>query len=136
MYKRQTQAVRACRNSNELLLKIKEATGLDVNILSGADEAYYDYISLKHYSGCKYFAGANIGGGSGQIIISAENNKIFYESYPIGSMKITMLFVKHNQIEENDERDIAEYIHKIIKNIPLYKTDTFYAMGGLSLIHI
>ena len=41
-----TAAVRMARNQNDFLNRVKQETGIKLHVLSGDDEAYYDYLGV------------------------------------------------------------------------------------------
>ena len=43
-----TSALRSLQNGDAVLQQVKLRTGVDIQVISGQEEAYYDYVSLKH----------------------------------------------------------------------------------------
>ena len=64
-----TEAIRKAKNSEEVLEKIKESTGLNVDVLTHDDEAriYYHFVA-KDFNNDR-IAVVDIGGGSVQVVI-------------------------------------------------------------------
>ena len=64
-----TSALRALKNGDAVLEQVKQQTGIEIAVISGQQEAYYDYVSLKHYLKQPKALGLDLGGGSGHVIL-------------------------------------------------------------------
>lgn len=87
-----TSAVRDAANRDEFVEKIRQATGLDLNILSGEQEAAYiawgisTDPALKAY---KEFCLADLGGGSMELIHIKDCEIVTKCSLPLGAVRLT-----------------------------------------------
>lgn len=87
-----TSAVRDASNRDIFVNKIREATGHDLDILSGEDEAAYiswgitTDPALNHY---KEFCLADLGGGSLELIHLQDRRIINKVSLPLGAVRLT-----------------------------------------------
>ena len=63
-----TSALRRARNGPEVVDRIKAETGLRVNIISGEEEAYYDYVAAVNSAAAADSVVVDVGGGSVQIV--------------------------------------------------------------------
>ena len=92
-----TNAFRIAANANEILNKIKNKFGYDVDIITGETEAKYAYLgailsSMKNISSLVI----DIGGGSTEII-SGKNSRISYrKSFQVGSVSATESYFIHS----------------------------------------
>lgn len=125
-----TFAFRELKNRDEVKKIIFEKTGVDVEILSGRDEAECDFYGLmqsipKNESGI----GVDLGGGSAQIFSFEEGRLNFYESYPIGCNKLKKKFVEKIFPNAEEERAIDEYIEEKLSGLTLTE-GKLYMMGG------
>lgn len=81
-----TSAFRTARNGNEFISEIKSLTGIDIETISGDEEAEFIYHGVKQTIPDfpdKYLI-LDIGGGSNEFIL-ADNSTIYWKkSYPLG----------------------------------------------------
>ncbi|MEW6156482.1 MAG: Ppx/GppA family phosphatase [Verrucomicrobiota bacterium] len=85
-----TSAARDARNQQELLSGIERTSGLQVEVLSGAQEADY---AFRGVTSDPVFLGKpllilDVGGGSSEFILGEGVDKVFRESYPLGSVRL------------------------------------------------
>lgn len=118
-----TAALREAKNRDAFLEIARKKLSLDIKVLSEYEEALYTYISVYHnISGKKEDAIIlDIGGGSTEIIYGNQENFIDYISLPVGSVKLTEMFIKNDPPENNEIRLLREYIASILIRIPFKK---------------
>ena len=69
-----TSAMRDAKNAEAIIEKIMTASGIQIDLLSEVQEAYYDYLSLRYFSDSENGIGLDLGGGSGQIFAFPKKN--------------------------------------------------------------
>lgn len=115
-----TSALRNARNSDEVVRKIKELTGIDVNIISGDKEAEYIYMGVKaalHMEHEKSLI-IDIGGGSVEFIIG-DNDHIFWkQSLEIGAQRLLEKFHKNDPITTDEIAALNVYFEKAL--VPVF----------------
>lgn len=83
-----TASLRNINNTQEALTKIKQETGIEIEVLSGEQEANCGYlgamVDFKQDSGVFI----DVGGASSEVTIFENSNIISAESYGIGSLKL------------------------------------------------
>ena len=86
-----TSAVRDAANADEWLARVKVETGLDVEVLDGADEARLSFRSAQaHFDlGIGRAAVIDIGGGSLELVLSADGLIERLISLPLGAIRLT-----------------------------------------------
>jgi exopolyphosphatase / guanosine-5'-triphosphate,3'-diphosphate pyrophosphatase len=85
-----TSAARDAVNKEELLSAIESVAGIPVTIISGEQEADWAY---KGVTSDPQLASGNllvmdVGGGSSEFILGSGGERIFAESFPIGSVRL------------------------------------------------
>lgn len=125
-----TFAFRVLENCEEVKKEIYQKTGIEIEILSGKDEAKCDFTALISEIGTdKNGIGVDLGGGSGQIFTFEKDNLKFFDSYPIGAKKIKKIFVKDVFPTQEESEKIIKYIRKYITRVDT-KSKEVYIMGG------
>jgi exopolyphosphatase / guanosine-5'-triphosphate,3'-diphosphate pyrophosphatase len=86
-----TSAVRDARNSEDWLARVKLETGLDVEVLDGEDEARLSFRSAQaHFDlGVGRAAVIDVGGGSLELVLSADGLVERLISLPFGAIRLT-----------------------------------------------
>lgn len=85
-----TSAMRDASNGREIMNTIFEETGIKVEIISGHEEAniiYETHIAEK-LSENKSYLYVDVGGGSTEITLFADNHIVFKESFNIGTIRL------------------------------------------------
>lgn len=90
-----TCALREAANSTDVVTAIKEATDLDVEIISGQEEAGI-VCGLSSPSDKRKLVYVDVGGGSTEVSILCGGKLFGRKSYPIGTVKMI------NSVEPND----------------------------------
>ncbi|MBX7265086.1 Ppx/GppA family phosphatase [Micromonospora sp. Llam7] len=86
-----TSAVRDATNAAEVLARVRESTGVRLEVLSGADEARMTFLAVRRWFG--WSAGRllvlDIGGGSLEIAAGVDEDPDFAVSLPLGAGRLT-----------------------------------------------
>lgn len=126
-----TYAMRVLRNKEEVEKRVFEKTGINIDILSGKQEAEYDFYGLlgtilPKESGI----GVDLGGGSAQILIFDKGKLTTSLSRPIGCKRVKNRFSKGKEVTKAEQVKIREYIQKNLKLRRGKKCEKIYMMGG------
>jgi exopolyphosphatase/guanosine-5'-triphosphate,3'-diphosphate pyrophosphatase len=90
-----TAAVREAANGPAFLQEVKDALGLDLEIIDGATEASLSYRSVAHHfkvADTKTLV-ADIGGGSLEVIGAVDGLIELTDSLPFGAVRLTDLYL-------------------------------------------
>lgn len=86
-----TSAVRDAVNANDVLARVNQASGIDLQVLSGPDEARLTFLAVRRWFG--WSAGRlgvfDIGGGSLEIAAGADESPDVAQSMPLGAGRLT-----------------------------------------------
>ncbi len=88
-----TEALRRAKNQKEVIEKIKQETGVEIEVISPFEEAKYTALAVEEcLSGCGYdareFFLVDIGGGSTELILK-HKDVILAKSFKIGIVTLT-----------------------------------------------
>lgn len=98
-----TASLRNISNSDEAVYRIEQASGFNINILSGVEEGICDFAGAIHQVDFKEGVLVDIGGGSTEIVIFKDKNILKVFSMPIGSLNFYSKYVG-KLIPTEDER--------------------------------
>ncbi|MDX2189834.1 MAG: exopolyphosphatase [Bacteroidota bacterium] len=131
-----TSAFRNAINGVELADKIKEKTGIEVEIIAGEREAELIYYGVKSALtiGDETSLIMDIGGGSVEFIICDENNIFWKKSYEIGAQRLLDIYHKTDPIQSEQIERLYIFLEKTLtdlqKNINLFKPRTLIGSSG------
>ncbi len=86
-----TSAVRDAGNSEELLDEVRAETGVAIEVLPGEDEARLTFLAVRRWFGWSSgrLAVFDIGGGSLEIAVGADEAPDIAQSLPLGAGRLT-----------------------------------------------
>ena len=128
-----TASLRSIGNQNQVLSEVKKATGIDIRLLSGCEEAYYDYIGLQSCIKDDKAAGFDLGGGSAQVFYYDDYGLVSSTSKEIGALAMYNKFVKGLFPNSKQRAKIAKYVAAELEgtmNIAEKGFRRIYGMGG------
>jgi exopolyphosphatase/guanosine-5'-triphosphate,3'-diphosphate pyrophosphatase len=114
-----TSAFRNAKNGRAVANAIEQHTGIQVNIISGDQEAEYIYkgvreaISLGDTSSLI----VDIGGGSVEFIIGNDQKILWKKSFEIGGQRLLERFHRHDPILPDDVIRLDAYLSDVL--VPL-----------------
>ena len=88
-----TASLRNVKNSREIVERIEKETGLTVKVLTGNEEAYFDYYGTVQSIPSEKGILADIGGGSTEIVLYHDSEALVGESLNFGSLTMYNRFV-------------------------------------------
>ncbi len=82
-----TSAMRESSNGTEIVAEVEQETGLRISIIDGEEEAVLINRSLDKYLDEKSYLHIDVGGGSTELNIYKNRDKIASKSFQIGSVR-------------------------------------------------
>lgn len=128
-----TEAVRKAENKDYFIELVRENTDLEVRVLSGYEEAYYDSIGIINSMYVENALIIDIGGASTELVWIKNNEMKDYASLPIGAVNLTQRFDMEDIIFPNKEEELKSFLTDIYGSIPwLYSVqfDKVIGIGG------
>lgn len=102
-----TSAMRDASNGKEIIKKVKAETGIDIQIISGQEEA--SFIYENHFADGltrdESYLYIDVGGGSTELTFFSDGKLIFKESFNIGTIRLLK-----NQVSEAAWDEMKEFI--------------------------
>lgn len=107
-----TSAVRDAGNSGEVLDRVAAETGVDLQVLSGEDEARLTFLAVRRWLG--WSAGnlicLDIGGGSLEIAAGSDEDPDVAVSLPLGAARLTRDRLDGDPPSKNDVAALRSYV--------------------------
>jgi len=113
-----TSAIREARNRDEFINYVKQNLGIEINVVSGYEEARLIYLGvlqgLNVYD--KQILLIDIGGGSTELLVGKRGKILFAGSFKVGAVRLTQMFFDQGRNFSREEKDECEtYVKKIIQ---------------------
>ncbi|HMT75238.1 MAG TPA: exopolyphosphatase, partial [Chitinophagaceae bacterium] len=107
-----TSAMRDAANSPELIKRIKDETGIDIEIISGDQEASFIYENhiAEDLAKDESYLYIDVGGGSTELTFFSDGELIFKKSFNIGTIRLLK-----NQVTEAAWEEMKEFIRNKTK---------------------
>lgn len=110
-----TSAMRDAANGPAIIEMIKVQTGIDIEIISGSEEAQIIYenhlnANINHRGSYLYI---DVGGGSTEVTLMKKDEIVFKESFNIGTIRLL-----NHQIREKQWTEMKDIIRDITKATP------------------
>ncbi len=101
-----TSAVRDAVNSDAVLDLVRERTGVDIEVLSGEDEARLTFLAVRRWFGWSAgrLAVFDIGGGSLEIAGGVDERPDVAWSLPLGAARLARNFFDHDPSDDELRR--------------------------------
>lgn len=124
-----TAAIRNAPNGKDLVLKVKEATGITLEIISGKAEAYMSYLGVINTLDIKDAIIFDLGGGSTEIILVQNRKMVNSISLPIGCVNLTATFSSKNKITPATYTKMRKAIAAQLNLVPWIKATGLPLVG-------
>lgn len=111
-----TAAVRNIDNSAEVLTAVRNKCGIEIQILSGEEEAYYDYCGAMRILGDEPGILTDVGGGSTEFVCYEKKQIFSSSSLQFGSLNLFNRYVQKLIPSEEELRVIEKEVKKSLKN--------------------
>ncbi|MFF3496092.1 Ppx/GppA family phosphatase [Streptomyces sp. NPDC002795] len=106
-----TSAVREASNADDVLARVKEATGVELRVLSGEEEARLTFLAARRWFG--WSAGRllvlDIGGGSLEIAYGIDEEPDAAVSLPLGAGRLTAGWLPGDPSDPDDVKALRRH---------------------------
>ncbi|MGB4439432.1 MAG: exopolyphosphatase, partial [Sedimentibacter sp.] len=126
-----TAAVRNAVNGNEFLERVIEETGFNIEIISGTEEAYLDYLGVINSIAVNDCIIIDTGGGSTELILVKDRKLQNSISIPYGSVNLSEKYFDEEEISVDNLNKVIDYIKEIYKSLTWLEQETKLTIVGL-----
>ena len=128
-----TASLRNISNTDDALQTIQAETGLSVDVLTGYQEATFDFIGAAHSINLDEGVLLDIGGGSTEILVYERGEIQNAVSLPFGSLSMFTNYVSSLFPTKKEKKEIEAAVLKEVEKIKFLqnkKFDTVVGIGG------
>lgn len=131
-----TSALREARNQSEFIARIRQASGIDIDVISGEEEARLVFLAVHQVCNLKGKLAllVDIGGGSVEVSIVKKSEVVFSESLKMGAVRLLELFRGRPNGEKICARIVKGYVdglrRRLKRELRGRKIDLCIGTGG------
>jgi exopolyphosphatase/guanosine-5'-triphosphate,3'-diphosphate pyrophosphatase len=109
-----TSAIRGATNRNDFIKVAKEKTGIDIQVISGDEEAELIYYGVRSAVKMNETPSLimDVGGGSTEFIIADKNEILWKQSFLLGVARLLEKFNPSDPIKEREIKELENYFEK------------------------
>jgi exopolyphosphatase / guanosine-5'-triphosphate,3'-diphosphate pyrophosphatase len=130
-----TSALREATNRDSVLRSITKATGIEISVIGGEEEARLIHQAVKKVVNLKNKVALliDIGGGSVEVVLADDTTVLCTESYSMGSVRLLKI-LDEKAGEERFNQLVTEYVdatqRRLQQEIGTQKIDVCVGTGG------
>ncbi len=114
-----TSALREARNGDEIIKSINKDFNIDLQVLSGEEEAKLTFLAARRWFG--WSSGRllviDIGGGSLEMAVGVDESPEVAISLPLGAARLTKEFLKGDPYTDKSIRSLRDHIENKLEQI-------------------
>jgi exopolyphosphatase / guanosine-5'-triphosphate,3'-diphosphate pyrophosphatase len=119
-----TSAIRDARNRDDLLGRIRDRTGLEVRVISGAEEAWYGYLAIVNSTTLSDGFGIDVGGGSVQVMHVADRRLLEAESVRLGAVRVSEAFLPGERAKPKQLQALRDHVARTLSEFEWWGVGT------------
>ncbi|VDG17857.1 exopolyphosphatase [Lactiplantibacillus mudanjiangensis] len=112
-----TAATRVATNQKKFLRQVKAEVGLDLNVIPGTTEAYYDYLGVVNTLPTTNCVMMDTGGGSCELVLIINGQAKHSISLPIGAVNLSEKFDLNDQVTASNLFEAMTFVDKIFNSV-------------------
>jgi len=126
-----TSALRDAVNREDFISEIESTTGIQIEILSGENEAIWTFAGAL--SGIdknrERYAVVDIGGGSTELSYGTHEKVLEAQSLDIGCVRMTERFLHHSPPTESELSAFDQYVRNAVESFPRFDANVTALVG-------
>jgi exopolyphosphatase/guanosine-5'-triphosphate,3'-diphosphate pyrophosphatase len=111
-----TSAIRDASNRDKLLTGARDASGLDVRVLSEEEEARYGYLAAANSTTLSDGAVLDLGGGSLQLVSVSDRRAGAMGSWPLGTVRMTERFLPEEEATRKQLKALRAHVQEELES--------------------
>jgi exopolyphosphatase/guanosine-5'-triphosphate,3'-diphosphate pyrophosphatase len=114
-----TSAVREAKNRNEFLKRARKESGVNLEIISGIEEARLIHLGAKYAVavGEQPMLLCDIGGGSTEIVIAVGDEILLSRSFKLGAVRLTDRFFSTDALHPSAVSSCRKFVRSMLATI-------------------
>jgi len=105
-----TSAMRESSNSAKVIARVKDKTGVKIEVISGDEESeiiFGNHVENMYSNGSSNYLYIDVGGGSTELVLMSEGTMIDKHSFDIGTLRL-----KHNMVTQSAWNEMRSWLYR------------------------
>ncbi|MCP4121319.1 MAG: exopolyphosphatase [Bacteroidetes bacterium] len=105
-----TSAMRESSNSEKIIARVKDKTGVKIEVISGNEESeiiFGNHIEIMYSNGNSNYLYIDVGGGSTELVLMSEGTMIDKHSFDIGTLRL-----KHDMVTQSAWNEMRSWLYR------------------------
>jgi len=105
-----TSAMRESSNSEKIIARVEEKTGIQIEVISGTEESeiiFGNHNEKTYSNGISNYLYIDVGGGSTELVLMSEGEMVDQWSFDIGTLRL-----KHNMVNQSAWNEMRTWLYK------------------------
>jgi exopolyphosphatase/guanosine-5'-triphosphate,3'-diphosphate pyrophosphatase len=140
-----TSALREADNREEFLKLVHDELGVNIEVISGAEEAQLSFSSIARHFDLKAInaVAVDLGGGSAEVVLVANGVVEELYSLPVGAVRLSDSFLHSDPCSDKDFRRLKKHVKKrfrqavgrvrFVPHVMIGAGGTFMALANMSM---
>ena len=114
-----TSAVREAQNRNEFIKRARKEAGVEIEIVSGIEEARLIHLGVLHAIGIgdQPMLLCDIGGGSTEIVLAAGEDILLSRSFKLGAVRLSDRFFRTDALHPSAISSCRKFVQSMLITI-------------------
>jgi exopolyphosphatase/guanosine-5'-triphosphate,3'-diphosphate pyrophosphatase len=128
-----TAAVREASDGDDFVQRLRDETGLDIQVISGDDEARYGFLGAVYGLPADHGVLIDIGGGSLQLARFQDRRLIRSWSVSLGALRLSDTFLQSDPPTSSELKRLQEHVRETLRaaRVPAFNAgEQFIGTGG------
>lgn len=126
-----TAAIRNSANKDHVLSRIHSETGLQIELISGEEEAGYGFLGMINTMSVTDGFLIDIGGGSTEVSLFKERRLVRAVSFPFGCVSMTRQFAKGGMLPDAQLKELEQFVEQAVDRQPWLKQNPGLPLVGV-----
>jgi exopolyphosphatase/guanosine-5'-triphosphate,3'-diphosphate pyrophosphatase len=125
-----TSAIREASNREEFVAAARARSGLEIEVLSRAEEAHYGYLAAVNSTTLSDGIALDIGGGSMQLTHVEDRHAQAAASWRLGAVVTTERFLAADRIKPKHVKAVRRHVREELRSAPWVGGERITGVGG------
>ncbi|UQS84056.1 Ppx/GppA phosphatase family protein [Bombilactobacillus thymidiniphilus] len=126
-----TEAVRQAKNQRDFLVAAQNKAAIKINVLTGQQEAYYDYLAIKKVVSKRDFLFLDTGGGSFELCVVHNRQLKQAGCWPYGAVKLYDKLSQPNCLSRQAKSELTNLLRHCWHEINGSNISDLVVIGGV-----
>lgn len=113
-----TSAIRDAANREDFLIAAQARTGLEIEVLSPEQEAWYGYVAAVNSTTLGDGVVLDLGGGSMQLTQVRDRRAEDMRSWPLGAVRMTERFLAKERAKPKHIDALRDHVREALEDVP------------------